>query len=304
LIKELISYAGPFVLVGIAIPLIQMVDSFTFNKAMAVAGFGEIAEMALSTINFYGHKLIIIPVTLATGISLTIVPALTDSFTKQHRTKLLYEINQALQIVLLLVIPAVVGLVVLSNEAYGSLFNMSYLSIKGPLLAWYAPAALGFALFTVSAAILQGINEQRFAIVSLSAAILVKILFNSFFIHQFGAKGSIFATGCGMGLAVVLNLWRVRQAILFSYKQTAKRALFMVIFSGLMGIGILLLKGVFGLFLSFEDSCAAASIMLAIGITVGATVYLFVAYKSTLLESVLGDMNILNRFRRKKHASR
>src|SRR5699024_1740253 len=105
---------------------------------------------------------------------------------------------------------------------------MVNLDIKGSLLAWYAPVALGFALFTVSAAILQGINEQRFAIVSLTAALLVKVLFNSFFIHQFGAKGSIFATGAGIGLAVILNLWRIKQAILFSYKQTAKRALFMV----------------------------------------------------------------------------
>src|SRR5699024_49709 len=38
LIKELLSYAGPFVLVGIAIPLIQLVDSFTFNKAMEEIG--------------------------------------------------------------------------------------------------------------------------------------------------------------------------------------------------------------------------------------------------------------------------
>src|SRR5699024_4920064 len=135
-------------------------------------------------------------------------------------------------------------------------------------------------------------------------ALLVKVLFNSFFIHQFGAKGSIFATGAGIGLAVILNLWRIKQAILFSYKQTAKRALFMVIFSGLMGLVIVLLKRLFSLFLAFEESRFDASLMLAVGIIVGAVVYLFLAYKSTLLEAVLGNMNILNRFRRKKHASR
>src|SRR5699024_8447568 len=53
---ELLSYAGPFVLVGIAIPLYQAVDSFTFNKAMVIAGYKEIAELALATINMNGHK--------------------------------------------------------------------------------------------------------------------------------------------------------------------------------------------------------------------------------------------------------
>src|SRR5699024_7349076 len=47
---ELFSYAGPFVLVGIAIPLYQMVDSFTFNSAMADNGLAKISETALSTI--------------------------------------------------------------------------------------------------------------------------------------------------------------------------------------------------------------------------------------------------------------
>src|SRR5690625_816213 len=65
LIYELFSYAGPFVLVGIAIPLYQMVDTFTFNRAMVVGGYEKIAELSLATITFYGHKLISIPITLA-----------------------------------------------------------------------------------------------------------------------------------------------------------------------------------------------------------------------------------------------
>lgn len=304
LMKELMSYAGPFVMVGIAIPLVQMVDSFTFNKAMAVSGHGDIAELSLSTINFYAHKLVIIPVTLATGLSLSIVPALTDSFTKQKRQKLFHEINQALQIVLLLVIPAVVGLSVLANEAYGSIFGMSNLELNGPLLAWYAPVALGFALFTVTAAILQGINEQRFAIVSLLAAMVVKLLFNSFFIHLLGAKGSIIVTGVAFALAVLLNLWKIRQALDFSFRQTGKRALFMAIFSGVMALVIWLVKLLLGLFIPFDTHHLSAIIVLIFGISLGAVVYFILTFKSTLLTAVLGEMKILNRFRRKTDASR
>src|SRR5699024_10391462 len=50
---ELLSYAGPFVLVGITIPLYQFVDSLTFNRAMIVSGLGEIAEVSLTAITFY-----------------------------------------------------------------------------------------------------------------------------------------------------------------------------------------------------------------------------------------------------------
>lgn len=304
LIIEILSYSGPFVLVGIAIPLYQAVDTYTFNKAMVVSGYGDIAGLSLAAINFNAHKLIIIPVTLATGLSLTIVPALTESFTKQKRQQLLKQINQAIQIVLLLVIPAVVGLSTLANEAYGSLYGMQDLDLTGKLLAWYAPVALAFALFTVTAAILQGINEQRFALVSLSIGFIIKLSLNSVLIHYFAGVGSIFATGLAVGVAASLNLWRIQKVLAFSYMQTAKRTLFVIIFSIVMWISILITKYLLGFILPFDASRGATIVMLAIGIIVGVAVYLFLAYKSTLLDHVLGDTNVLNRFRRKKRASR
>ena len=299
---ELLSYAGPFVLVGIAIPLYQAIDSFTFNKAMVIAGYKEIAELALATINMNGHKLISIPITIATGLSLTIVPALTSSFTNNDWKKLNKEINQALQIVLLLVIPSIVGLSALAPEAYGALFGMANLDFTGNLLAWYSPVALLFALYTVTAAILQGVNEQRFALISLAAGFLIKLICNSVFIHMIGAKGSIFATGLAVIVAVSLNLIKIYRSIEFNFIQTLKRTLFMVIFSGVMLLIILLLKKGLIFVLPFDTSRFAAAVMLGIGVCVGAVVYLYLTYKSTLLDFVLGDTNILSRFRRKSHA--
>lgn len=299
---ELFSYAGPFILVGIAIPLYQLVDSFTFNKAMVIGGYEEIITVSMATINMYGHKLITIPVTLATGLSLTIIPALTESFTKKDFHKLEKEMNQSLQIVLFFVIPAVVGLSALSYEAYGALFGMDQIAISGRLLAWYAPVALLFALFTVTAAILQGINEQRFSLVSLTAGFIVKLSLNSLLIHQFAGLGSIFATALAVGTAVILNLYWIKRSIIFSYLQTFKRTLFIVIFSGMMAFVIFVTKWGFGFFLPYETNRIAAIIMLLVGVTFGGAVYLFLTYASTLMQHILGA-NILDRFRRKKGAN-
>src|SRR5699024_6062318 len=157
---ELFRYAGPFVLVGLAIPLYQLTDQFTFERAMVAIGKDDVWEYAYAAINFYGHKIAIIPITLATGLSIASLPALTKSFTEYNRMLLKRQINQAIQIILLLVIPAVIGLVMLSDEAYGSLYGLDNIEVTGTLLAWYAPVALLFALFSVTSSILQGINEQ------------------------------------------------------------------------------------------------------------------------------------------------
>ncbi|MCG1027741.1 polysaccharide biosynthesis protein [Virgibacillus halodenitrificans] len=294
---EIFRYAGPFVLVGLAIPLYQMVDQFTFERAMVAADQKDIWEFAYSAINFYGHKLVIIPITLATGLSLAILPTLTNSYTQQNRQLLNKQINQALQIILVLVIPAVVGMSMLANEAYGSLYGMGKIETTGTLLAWYAPVALLFALFSVSSSILQGINQQKYAVFSLLAGLLIKVLFNIQLIYIFGAKGAIFGTALAAGTAVVMNLWRIRSAIDFSFKEIIKRTILIGIFILFMCIAILLTKYIFGFFLPFEEQRWAALVMLIIGVGIGGMVYLWFAYKSTLLERVLGEkVRFLDRF--------
>ncbi|GGJ50670.1 putative polysaccharide biosynthesis protein [Virgibacillus salexigens] len=290
LFAELFRYAGPFVLVGLAIPLYQLVDQFTFERSMVASDRQDIWEFTYSVINFYGHKLVIIPITLATGLSMAILPEMTKSFTQQNQTQLKQQINHAFQIIMVLVIPAVVGLSILSNEAYGTLFGeMDKLHISGPLLAWYAPVALLFALFSVSSSVLQGINQQRFAVISLSAGLLVKVLFNIQLIYLFGAKGAIFGTAIAAGIAVMLNLWRIRASIDFSYKQLIKRTILIGIFVTIMSGCIILLKYFVGFAVPYEDTRWGAAIMLIIGVIGGGAVYLWLAYKSTLLERVLGN---------------
>lgn len=303
LIIELFSYAGPFILVSIAIPLYQNVDTFTFNKAMASIGQGDISEAAFAAINLYGHKLVIIPVTLATGISMTIIPVLTQSFTTNDYLNLKKQINQTLQIVFVVVVPAVVGLVALSYEAYGSLYGLTNIELTSYLLSWYAPVALLFALYSVSAAILQGINQQNFAVVGLLVGFTVKILFNTLLIQQFGAIGSILTTMLAVLIALSINLVRIKSSIEFSYKETFKRLLLIIIFSFIMFIGLELYKYIVNLVFDYKESRLGVTIVLIFGVGLGGLIYFILAYKSTLLERTLGGKigfleRILNKFRR------
>jgi O-antigen/teichoic acid export membrane protein len=289
LLTELFRYAGPFVVVGLAIPIYQLIDQFTFERAMVASGRADEWVVSYAAVNVYGHKIVVIPMTIATGLSLAMIPAVTNAFTKKNMELVTNQINQALQIVLVLVIPAAAGIAVLSHEAYGALYGLNHIEITGNLLAWYAPVVLFFALFSVSSSILQGINEQRFAVYSLLCGVLVKVLFNIQLIHLFGAKGAIFGTMLASGLAVALNLWRIKTAVDFSYKQIIKRTILIGIFVIFMCIAIWLLKFATGFVIPYEDTRWATIVMLALGVAGGGYVYLWFAYKSTLLERVFGD---------------
>ncbi|WP_047985145.1 putative polysaccharide biosynthesis protein [Ornithinibacillus californiensis] len=292
LFSELFRYAGPFVIVSIAIPVFQLVDTFTFNRAMTAIELGEVSEALFAAIYSLGHKLVIIPVTIATGLSLAVMPVLTSSFTQGNRPQLVNQITQALQIILVLVIPASFGLSILSTEAYGTLYGglkNDFVLEAGSLLGWYAPVGILFALLSVTAAILQGINQQNHAVINLCAGILFKILFNIQLIHMFGAKGSIFATAIGLSIAVILNFIRIKVTIEYPFKQLIKRTILILIFVVIMGTVIFIMKIIVGAIFSYEDTRLGLAIMLTLGVMFGGYVYLWFAYKSTLLERVFGE---------------
>ncbi|WP_018933619.1 putative polysaccharide biosynthesis protein [Gracilibacillus lacisalsi] len=300
LLKELFRYSGPFVLVGIAIPMYQLIDQFTFGHAMTARGDGDIADIAFSAFNLQGHKLVIIPVTIATGLSLALIPEITSAFNSNKMQKLNAQINQALQIIMFFVLPAVFGLILLADPIYGGLFGMKNLDITGEVFAWYAPVALTFAFFTVTSYILQGVEKQNFTLISLSAGILTKILLNSIFIQIFAAKGAIIVTLISTFIAVLLNLWQIKKAIGFNYRKFYKLSLLMLIFTSIMVIVLLVVKYVFGLFLDVHENRIHAILMMLIGVIAGGSVYLYLGYASTLFERITGrKIAILDRLIRR-----
>ncbi|WP_226583881.1 polysaccharide biosynthesis protein [Halobacillus litoralis] len=297
--KELFTYAGPFILVGIATPLYQLVDQFTLEKAIKASGMEY--NNAFSIINFLSHKLIMIPVTLGLGLSLALLPAITQAFTKNEMNRLNHQINQALQIVALLIIPAVVGLSVVALEAYATFYGVEEVEYRGALLRWYAPVGLFLALYTVTSSILQGINKQNFAVISLGTGILLKISLNWWLIQLFGAKGAIFATGIGVLAAVCLNFWRIFTSIEFSFSQLFKRTLLVFILTSIMAVVVLFVKWILGFIFDPLEKRLDSLIVLTFSIGIGGVVYLLLTYKTTLLERVLGGrVRVLDKFLKRR----
>ena len=297
--KELLLYAGPFVFVGLALPLYQMVDMFTFNHAMAQLGLTEVSEAAFGMINTYGQKLVIIPVTLATSFALTLIPAITKSYQLGDQAILQKQISKTLQILLFLTVPACVGLSVLGGPAYAAFFE--YRELGGYLLSWFAPVAIPLAIFTVTASILQGINKQKHSVYSLMIGLSLKLSLNYVFILWFNAEGSIIATGIGYSASCAYNLWVIKKYAKFDYTFVARRFLLMIIFNLAMIVTVLLTSSLIQGVIPYSEGRLYAILFLAICAAVGAGVYLYLSYKSTLLYFLLGDR--IRFLRRQKEVS-
>lgn len=236
--RELLTYAGPFVFVGIANPLYQQIDQLTFLLAMIGSGIDpEISETALNALNFTSHKLVIIPVTLAIGLSLTVVPAITKTFFQGNYKSLHAQMNQIFQILLFLTLPACIGLMILAEPMYALFYENDPLG--SDILRSYAPVAILFALFSVTAAILQGIDEQRYTLLSLLAGLLVKLSLNIPFIKMFETDGAILATALGYTVAIVINLFVIIKETEFHFGQVIRRGILMLLLTVVMSLAVL-----------------------------------------------------------------
>ena len=296
LFKELFAYAIPYVVVGLTIPLYQQIDALTFNSIMQSIGRGDIAENAFGILTMWTHKLIMIPVSLATAYSLTLVPAITQSYTEKQFRYLKLQITQTFQVNMFLTLPAVVGISSLAYPIYTAFYGASELGAH--ILMWYAPVALFFALFTVIAAILQGINKQKYAIIALMMGIVVKIICNLILIRYFETVGAILATGAGFAVSILYTSRKISKHAHFSFNVVMKRTFQIGVLTLAMTVFVKLLLWICSFVLPYETSRIAAGLTVAICAGGGGVFYVLLAMRTGVIERVFGG-EFLERIQRK-----
>lgn len=286
--KELLSYAIPISFVGLAIPLFQAVDLMSFNGAMRAIGYNQAeVDKYFGAFTQAAHKLILIPVSVATAMSLTILPTVTKAYINKEFGQLQRQITQTFQIILFLSIPASLGLVLLSDSAYGALFGLEDLEIGASILKYYAPVAVLFSIFAITAALLQGINQQKYTVIALLAGIIFKAVVNYPFIIWMEAGGAVLATGLGYLIAIGVNIWAIGKYASYNYTFLLKRLLLFIIFAIGMAIVVLAVRTGVGSVLPMETRINAG-IILACSVLSGLAVYLYLSIRSGLADQILG----------------
>ncbi len=286
--KEILISAAPFVFVGIANPLFQFIDTITFNRAMAMVGLSAISETQLNAFNYQTHKIVIIPVSLATAFSMTLVPMITRAFVNGDQKSVNHNLNQAFQILLFITLPATIGLSVLAEPIYRLFYGTDDLALGTEVLRLYAPVAILFSLYAVTAAILQGINEQRFTVLSLLVGLLVKLSLNMPFIERWEANGAILATALGYTAAILINIFVIKVFAKYPFRLVLRRSVLIIGFTFLMFVGAEIIYSLLKLFLK-PESVVSSLIMVGIVAIAGGVIYAYLAYRSKLVYMLLGE---------------
>jgi O-antigen/teichoic acid export membrane protein len=300
--KELVTYALPFVFFSIAIPLYQLVDTVTYNRTLVAIGYSQqLAEQAQSVINFYGHKLVMIPFSLTLALALSLIPAITNSYTLNDTKQLNRQISQSLQIIIFLILPMSIGMSVMSYEIYGLFYGPGpeELKLGSSLLKVYAPVALVFGLFTVTASILQGIDQQKLSVISIMIGFALKASLNVPLLTLFHEFGSIYATMIGFTFTIVFNIIVIKRNTSFSFRTVGKQALMIIAITVAMIIPAILVR--MGMYELVGHSRLDLLYILLASTFVAGSIYVYLGFHFQLFQQLLGHrISFLRKRKRKK----
>lgn len=284
--KEIFISAIPFIVVAISNSLFQFVDQLTHNSAMAAIGLAKVADDHLSALNANAHKIVIIPVSLATAFSVSLVPSITAAFVNHNEKLMKSQLNQTFQVLLYLTLPAAIGISILAEPFY-TFFYKPY-EFGTTVLMLYAPVAILFALFSVTAAILQGLNQQKFTVFSLLLGLLFKLTLNIPFIKAFGTIGAIYTTVIGYVITITINLIVIKYYASYKYRLVFRRGILIIIFNLIMGVVVFLFYQLLYLFITPDTKMMSLILILLCG-ALGAFVYFYLSVKSRLIYFLFPD---------------
>lgn len=301
LVKKIIRYTIPFIMMSVIGTLYESVDMVTVVKTLVnrLNYLTTDAEYIMSCIVTWGAKLNVIATSIATGMIVSLLPNIASDYALKNYAGIRNKTTKTLEILFLLVIPMVAGLSFLSTPVWNVFYG------NNPLGAMVFRVSIFVAIFTSIFlnlnVIMQSANCYKQVYTSLAIGLLCKIVLNvplmelTSVIHIPAYCGSIGATMIGYSVTIVMNLYSLKKKFQISYKKPF-HTLCLTIFSAFaMVMALSLMKVV----LPFTNLTKIKSILLILVYAiVGVIIYVALMWRTGLIQEVFTIQ--LKRFQRKK----
>ena len=291
LLKKIVFYALPFVVIDLVKSLYNMVDSFTVVKELVKLGYSaSVAETVFGVINTWAAKLNMIIVSIALGVVTSLIPNISGSFVKKDMASVNKRINESYRTILFFSLPMSFGLSFLAQPVWVAFYGYDLLSIN--MFRFYVLQAVIFCIYTIALNLAQSLNQPKLSLGILFGSFIFKIILNVPMMHFLKLIGvnayyapivtNILVQG---GSAIVLLL-SLRRKFNLNYSNNIK-SIFKIIGCVLMMIFVL---WILSLFVPLTVTGRFKSIfVIALYSIVGAIVYMFMSYKLGLFTDVFGD---------------
>ena len=210
ILRTLIGLAIPITIGASVMSLTNMVDLFVVMNRLGDIGYTQLEANNLNSCYEMARKLFNLPASLVLSLGISVMPVLAGAFAvKDHRT-VKGTMESALRICSIFVIPAGVGLSVLSYPILNLLFfaQQDMVVTAAPLLARLGFATTFVCLVSLTNSMLQAVGLVNVPVFTMLCGGVVKLVTNYTLIGipAIGISGAPIGTSLCYGTITVLNL--------------------------------------------------------------------------------------------------
>lgn len=298
LLFEIIQQSIPFIIIDSGINIFQLVDQYTFHPM--IASFMHVPfdtiESWYALFGLNANKLIMIVVSLSTAMAVTAIPLLSGAHARRDYRDISRQIGNTLELFLFVLLPASLGMAAISDPLYTIFYGYDRLGAHVLYLSSFTAISLG--MFTVLMAILQGLDENMYAIRYLILGLVIKAIVQYPMIRLFKVYGPLLATNLGLLAVIAMSLKHLSVKYRWRADRTMRRFIGIASFSVVMFAAVFAVVKLGGLFLS-PYRRLSAMLLSGLAVAVGVLVYGGLSLKTGLAENILGSRvtRIMQKFR-------
>ena len=290
LVKKIIFYAMPFVIISLLQSVYVMVDVFTVVKGLVGLGYTTtISENVVSVIQTWGSKLNMIVMSISTGIITSLIPTIASAYAVRNIKEVNGKVTQALQSLFLVTIPLSVGISFMSSAVWTVFYG--YDELNSSIFKLLILSQIPLSICSVMVNTNQTMNNTKASITALGGSLLFKILLNVPFMHLFNFLGleayyaTISLNICIDTIASIYLLRKVKKETGISYLKTMRTLIKVVMCTLIMILGLSILN----LFIpSYSINRFGSILYIILYGVIGILIYFFVAYKSNTISDIVG----------------
>ena len=203
LIKEFFSVSIPFIFIVGLFPILNIIDQHNFVHGMTKIGKADIVDGRFSALQLV-NKVVMIAVAIAPAFSSTFLPSITRLFARGDKISVSSQINRVILALMMIVLPALVGMYVLADPIYSAFYSRSL--ENADLLRFYLPLAVLYSIYSLTSIIMQAVNRQLLNLVAIVVGLIVKYLTITPFVVRFETNGVILSSIATYMIMIVINL--------------------------------------------------------------------------------------------------
>lgn len=212
IVKDLLVIAIPITIGSAVAPIMDTIDAgmvlqrlqdINYTEAQANDLYGQLKGMAQTLIN--------LPQVFSIAISMSLVPSISDAFSRRDRNTIRELVSTGIRFVLLIGLPCALGLFVLSTPIIDLLYfseTQEVIQSTGEILAYLSFGVIFLTLIQALTAVLQGIGKPFVPVRNLIIGAVVKVMltYSLTAVPSINVKGAAISTVAAYAIGSILDL--------------------------------------------------------------------------------------------------